>query len=162
MKQGSEDHKNEVKSRPPPSVPPPEALHDLLNYTENLEAKIGLLARFLPFSPFCGGQKRASFLGYPLICLSPHLLNAHLRHTKQKPEWPLIQNEKQGRSLFYDYFVAPLSIKKDIVPSSTFLSLSKQKIPCRWRFSAELFLRIVYAKNMHKIFLYCGHPEYLR
>ena len=49
-------------------------------------------ARFLPFSPFSGGceapgksreqRKKAFSLRYPQICLNPHLLNPHLRHSK--------------------------------------------------------------------------------
>ena len=54
--------------------------------------KSAFFALFLPFSPFSGGceagksrkrRKKAFFLRYPQICLNPHLLNPHSRHSKE-------------------------------------------------------------------------------
>ena len=51
------------------------------------------LSAFSPFSGGCeehlgnpeNGGKKAFFLRYPLICLNPHLLNSHLRHSTVEP-----------------------------------------------------------------------------
>ena len=36
------------------------------------------------------------------------------------------------------------------------------QLPCRWKSLSEAFLGIIYAINMHNIFLYCGQREYFR
>ena len=40
--------------------------------------------------------------------------------------------------------------------------ISGRIVPCRWKVLHEVFLGILYAKNMHNLFLYCGQPEYFR
>ena len=60
--------------------------------------KSAFFALFLPFSPFSGvcqehlgnpeNGKKGLFLRYPQICLSPHLLNPHLRHSNVCLFWP--------------------------------------------------------------------------
>ena len=70
-------------------------------------AKIGL---FGPFSAFFAifqraqtalgksrkWRKKAFFIRYPLICLNPHLLNPHLRHSNSpapRSDWSQIENK---------------------------------------------------------------------
>ena len=106
-------------------------------------AEIGL---FRPFSAFFAlfrrvrrapgksrkRRKKAFFLRYPRICLNPHLLNPHLRHSKQyKVESRKIDSESPIRIETYQCFVVSLESHD----SSRIIQIARFSIRNR-RFSA--------------------------
>ena len=128
--------------------------------------KSAKIALFLPFSPFSGGceehlenpengGKSPFFLRYPQICLNPHLLNPHLRHSKtnlKNPQKIFGSNILKNSGTFHS---APFSELTDAPGEHPYPGTSRPKSPDMPAISLP---KATQKGALHKAFC-AGHPR---